>query len=599
MSSNPHGQTQPHPANGSPPALERAPYTLVFLGDLHAGGRLDALIPVDPDNLAEVLRRARPTLALTIKPPFGGGSEWEFALTFDSWRCFEPAGLLPQIPAARARLDLSEGIRDRRTGKLGEAELAAVLEDALRRDPTLAWLRETLPAPAGTASVAGPPGTPPGGSILDLVEEPSQTDRVSADVERLAETAATRAGQVGAVERRRLDAWQQRLAAELTAVSDAVLHHPDVRRLETAWRGLKLLVEGIDFRAGVRLAVLDVAREQAARQLNEKVLEPAFAGETGTPGLILFDYPCQNTPVDIALLDEIGRAAASLPVPVVFPLEAAFFGVKSAGLVKNLPNLSGLVDGWQFAKWRTLREQPHSRWLVAVFGRFLLRPPYAAQPDARTYAYDERVTGEGQLLWGGGHLALGLCAARAFASHGWPTRMFGAEAGRLANLPIATNPADAQKPWGPGDVTLPDRRLDELPAIGVNLLQSIPGKDYCLLLGGVTVAKPIVTTTTGKQPALLEVSLPYQQFSSLLGAWLCAQQTALQGRPVDEVQKHLLFGLCDLLGMKPEDAADAVAVGVGPAPDDPLRTLVQVRLTPPGRIVPGGLQVDFAFTVRS
>ena len=84
---------------------------------------------------------------------------------------------------------------------------------------------------------------------------------------------------------------------------------------------------------------------------------------------------------------------------------------------------------------------------------------------------------------------------------GWPTRMYGAEAGKLPDLPVVVNPAEADKPWGPGDAGLPDRRLDELPAIGINLLQNIRGKDYCVLLGGVSVAKPTLTTDVGPQQA--------------------------------------------------------------------------------------------------
>jgi len=40
---------------------------------------------------------------------------------------------------------------------------------------------------------------------------------------------------------------------------------------------------------------------------------------------------------------------------------------------------------------------------------------------------------------------------------------------------------------------------------------------------------------------------------------------------------------------------EAVQVGVGPDPEDPSRTVVQIRLTPPGRIVPGGLHIEFGF----
>ncbi|MGD8452334.1 MAG: type VI secretion system contractile sheath large subunit [Phycisphaerae bacterium] len=577
----------------TPETPPRPPYCLVHIADFAAGDRLAQLTPVDCDNFSDVLRQARPEVAVALKPPLGDGSDWEFRLTFDSMASFMPAGLLAQIPAAKTRLDFWQKLRERRQGRIDEAALTAAIEAAIQADGSLAWLHAAPSAPGAA------PAAPADGSILDLVDAPDESRRVSADVERLAADTEQGSARIGGGEAGRLNAWQQRLTLELTTIANAVLQHPDVRRIETAWRGLKLLVDRIDFREGVKLSVLSAPDDELATRLNEGVIEPAFAGDIPTPGMILCDRAYENTPMDLALLDELGRAAASLPAPLVFPMSVAFFGVKSARLLKNLPNLSGLIDGWQFAKWRSLREQPHARWLVGVAGRFLLRGLHAATPDAQTFTCAEQVSAASQLAWAGGHLAMGVAAARAFARHGWPTRMFGAEAGKLDDLPIVPNPADAQHPWGPGDMVLPDRRVDELPAIGLNLLQSMPGKDFCLLLGGMTVARPMPTAEIGAQQAALEVSLSYQQFSSAVGAWLCEQVPTLRGLDGEEVQRRLLFGLRDLVGLKEDDAEDALLVGVGPAPDDPGRTLVQVRITPPGRIVPGGLHVDFGFPLSS
>ncbi|MBU0637632.1 MAG: type VI secretion system contractile sheath large subunit, partial [Planctomycetes bacterium] len=421
--------------------------------------------------------------------------------------------------------------------------------------------------------------------------------RVKANVERLAAAAGDRAKQLSAAERARLNAVLDKLDSELSAITDLVLQHPDVRRLELAWRGLKFLVDRFDFREGVRLAVLDAPREEAVARFSAEVINPAFDGEIRTPGLVLFDYPITNTPADIALLDDLGQHAASLPVPAVFPLETAFFNVKDIKLIKNLPNLSGFVDGWQFAKWRSLRDKPYTRMLVPVLGRFLLRAPYAVTAESREFVASETVTAERELAWGGGHLALAVCAARSYARYGWPTRMFGAEAGKLEDLPVVPSSKDADKTWGPGDAFLPDRRLDEFAAIGINLLQSVKNNDYCILLGGVSLARPIARGEADKQQALLEISLPYQQFSNILSAYLCDVQPGLRGLAAEELQRRLIYGLRNLIGLTDKDAEDAVMVGTGPAPDDASQTLVQVRITPPGRIVPGGLCIDLGFTV--
>ena len=125
------------------------------------------------------------------------------------------------------------------------------------------------------------------------------------------------------------------------------------------------------------------------------------------------------------------------------------------------------------------------------------------------------------------------------------------------------------------------------------------GSAAAFKLGGVTVAKPVVTAEVGQRQAALEVSLPYQQFSNVTGAWLCELLPTLRGLSGEDIQKRLILGLRHLLQMGDEDPAEAVMVGAGPSPDDPTQTLVHVQITPPGHIAPGGLRVDFNLTITS
>jgi type VI secretion system protein ImpC len=580
----------------TPEVSGRRPYSLVFVSDLGAGQQLERLTAVDKDEFAAVLSRAKPALALAIKDPFDAGPDWEFQLTFDSLKAFEPAGLLAQIPGARWRLGVREKIVARRQGKIGSAELDKALDTAAGADASLAWLKRKDIALQSDAGPGATPEAPGGGSILDAVEEPDESARVSAEVEKLARAAGDAEARISGAEATRLDKWLARLDQELDQIGDAVLRQPDVRGLETAWRSLKFMIDRIEFRdTGVRLSVLHAPRDKAVSRFIEHVVNPAFDGEIPTPGLVIFDYAFANTPADLELLDELAQHAASLPVPVVFPIDAAFFNIKGWRLLKNLPNLSGLIDGWQFAKWRSLRDQSYARSLVPVLGRFILRPPHSAKPGGPQYAHNETISKINDLLWAHGHLAMGICAARAYARHGWPTRMFGAEAGKLEDLPVVENPNDPQNPWGPGDLFLPDRRIDELPEIGMNFLQAVKNNDYCILLGGLSAARPKQTAETSKHQAALEISLPYQQFANITSAYLSEQLPTLRGLQPQKVQEQLLFGLANLIGIKEESDMEAVQVGIGADPQDPSKTVVQIRLTPPGRIVPGGLHVEFGF----
>jgi type VI secretion system ImpC/EvpB family protein len=580
-------------AEGLEPAASR-PYPIVFVADLQSGSRLAGLEVVDKEELPRVLSRARPRLPMALTPPVGDGPDWEFELCFDNLRSFEPAGFLTQIPQGSWRLGLRQKVLARQQGTVSQEELESALSAAAIGDTSLAWVKQPVEAaPSGGIGGAAPEG---GGSILDLVDAPSQAARISAEVERLAAAAGDPSARIPAGEAARLNATLRRLNLELGRIAEAVLRHPGFRSLEGAWRGLRFLVDRMDFRAGgVRLLVLDAPREQLIDRIVDRVINPAFEGEIPTPGMLVVDHAFGNTPVDIDSLDELAQHAAELPVPLVYPVDVQFFNIKSLRLLKNLPNLPGLVESFQFAKWKALRDKRYARALVPVVGRFILRAPYEERAGA-DFSFRESVGAIGDLLWGGGHLAMAVCAARAYALHGWPTRMFGAQAGRLENLPVVPNPNEPGTNWGPGDLSLPDRRLDELPEIGINLLLSVPNQDYCILLGGVSAARPIRTAETSMQQATLEISLPYQQFTNIASAFACEMIPSLRGLDGVEIQKRLLFGFRDLMRLGEGDE-EAIQVGVGSSPELPGRTIVQLRLTPPGRIVPGGLHVEFGFAV--
>ena len=578
------------------PEVARRLYRVIFVANLGADAG-QGLSPIDKEGFADALARAKPSVALAIPNPAGSGGEWEFKLTFDSLKSFEPAGFLKQVPQAGWRMGVREKLLARRAGEISPQELERVLTEAAQADTTLGWLTTAMQAGDASAASPAPPPDAGGASILDMVDAPDGSSRVASDVERLAADAGDAAKRVSGAEGGRLNTALARVDRELGAVCEAILKHDDYRRVESAWRGLRFMVDRIDFREGVRLWALHATRADAADRFIEHVVNPAFDGDIDTPGLVIFDYPFTNSAGDVEMLDLLAQHAASLPVPIITPIDAAFFDIKNLRLIKNLPNFSGLIDGWQFAKWRTLRDQPYAKSLAPIVGRFILRAPYQAKSNAREYTHTEQVSKVSDLLWAYGHLPMGVSAARSFVKNGWPTRMYGAEAGKVEDLPVVDNPTDPQTPWGPGDLFLPDRRVDELPQIGMNALMAVKNQDYCMLLGGVSAARPIKTADNSSQQAALEISLPYQQFANIASTYVCEQIPSLRGLAEAQIQERLIAGFADLMKITTEDDQEAVQVGVGKHPENPEQTIVQIRLEPPGRIVPGGLHIEFGFAV--
>lgn len=588
------GSEQPSVVMPSGGLIDKRQYLIAVVADFGSDS-LATLTPVDKDNFTQVLADARPTVALALKDALGAGSgEIEFRASFDALRAFEPAGFLKQFPAGQWRIGVREKVIARQTGQISPNDLANACSAAAAGDTSLAWLSAALSGDAGAASA--PPSA--GRSVLDDIADPTGGgSQVASDIEHIARSAGDPNARVSAAESTRLGSILARLDRELSSLANAVLKHPDVARLETSWRSLKFLIDRVDFREGVRVGIVSSPRDDAIDRLITGVIDPTFEGAIATPGMVVFDYTFTSGQGDMEALDSLAQHAQGVPVPVAFGIDPQFFAVKTLRLIKNLPNLSGLIDGWQFAKYRTLRDKPYSKALVPVLGRFVLRMPYAGKGAGGDLAVVETTQNIEEVRWGGGHWALAVCAGRAFAKHGWPTRMFGAESGKVEDLPVVTNPHDAASPWGPGDLSLPDRRVEELFPIGINALMSVPGKDYCMLLGGVTAARPIVTKEHGAQSAALEISLPYAQFSNMVSAYLCETLPTFRGLSPDDIQQKMLIGLNMLLGSQSDDPSDMVQVGVGEAPDGSGQTAVMVNLSPPPRIAPGGLHVSMSFLV--
>ena len=136
----------------SPEVPQRTPYPIVFVSDLGADEQLRRLTAVDKDELAGVLARAKPKLALAISDPLGSGPDWEFQLAFDSLKSFEPATLLTQLDEARWRLGVREKLVARRQGQIRPDDLDQAISAAAGADASLAWLTQKDVAPPSGAA---------------------------------------------------------------------------------------------------------------------------------------------------------------------------------------------------------------------------------------------------------------------------------------------------------------------------------------------------------------------------------------------------------------------------------------------------------------
>jgi len=122
---------------------------------------------------------------------------------------------------------------------------------------------------------------------------------------------------------------------------NAILHHPELQKLEASWRGLNKLVMGSETGEAMKIRVFNVAKKdllnvfQAAAEFTEsalwkKVYEYEFGLYGGDPyGAMIGDYEFDKGPQDISLLTHLSQVSAASHAPLVTAAAPQMFAMDS------------------------------------------------------------------------------------------------------------------------------------------------------------------------------------------------------------------------------------------------------------------------------
>ncbi len=581
------------PPSGSLKVTTEWPYRLLLISDFTgaeggtiSGGLADEMTSVNAGSFDELLAQSRPTIQFkTTDPTRPGNVMVGLELAFSSMRDFDPVRLAAQIPASAALLKFRERLLARLKGSLSADQLREAAQSASAADAGLAWVVESLagmeqgPAPQAVDSVL---------SQLDLGDGAPPPSATNAAIAAAAGQGAAVAPEEAAALRKTLAELDRRVSLWL----NRVLHSPPLQALEAAWRGLQFLVTHMEFRKGLRLSVLHARRAELTERFTKLLIDPVFDEGVDAPDLILVDHAFGNTANDTAALDELAQNAASLPAVLVTGLSPGFLGVKQMRQITTLPPIISLIDQWQFAKWKSLRDKPYGRALGVVLGRGLLRLPSDGESGTELdYAFKEDCQTEADLVWSTGAIGLGCTVAQSFAETAWPVAMAGHLHGQVEGFKTTTGGPKGDKRFGPTDVELPQNRIDELGVAGVNVLMNVRDGALAVLANGLTAGRATAPTQGG----LLEVSLPYQLFAARISALLLALKPHVEQMESGALAAAVTTHLRDWLGLKGEVPADQLSVQVRPTDDGGRQ--VAVNLAPPEHLLPGGIPLVLGLRV--
>jgi len=330
-----------------------------------------------------------------------------------------------------------------------------------------------------------------------------------------------------------IDEFIAEIDQKLSSQLDAILHHPQVQKMEAAWRSLKYLVDRTDFRENIKIEMMNASKEDLLADFEDSPEVPKsglyktfYTAEYGQFGgkpysNIIANYDFGPGPQDIKLLQYVAAVAAMSHAPFVAAAGPQFFGVESFSELPNLKDLHAIFEGPQYTKWQSFRESEDARYVALTTPRFLLRLPYGrdTQP-VKAFNYEERVSAShDNYLWGNTAFAFATRLTDSFAKYRWCTNIIGPMGGgTVEDLPLHQFEA-----MGAIQTKIP--REFELAEEGFMALTMRKGSDNACFFSANSTQKPksFGISQEGKEAELnykLGTQLPYMFVANRLAHYL-------------------------------------------------------------------------------
>lgn len=307
------------------------------------------------------------------------------------------------------------------------------------------------------------------------------------------------------VEQKVVDNMITEIDMRISQQVDQVLHHEDFQKLESAWRGLKMVVDRADFRENIKIEMLSASKDEMIEDFEDApditksgLYKHVYSAEYGQFGgkpyeSIISDFQFGPGAQDVNLLSKLSSVSAMSHAPFIAGAGPQFFGLDSFDGMPNLKDLESIFEGPQYAKWQSFRESDDSRNVGLAMPRMLLRQPYGEENPSKSFKYDENVEGSREkFLWGNASYAFATNLTRSFAKYRWTPNIIGPQSGgMIEDLPIHKYTENGElKSMPPVEVTLSDRREFELSEQGFMGLTVRKGTDNATFFSANSPQKP-------------------------------------------------------------------------------------------------------------
>lgn len=301
-----------------------------------------------------------------------------------------------------------------------------------------------------------------------------------------------------------------RLDAKISAQLNEVVHAEEFQSVESAWRGLHHLVYNSETDTTLKIAFMNVSKKELQGELRrypgakwdqsplfKKVYEAEFGQLGGSPyGCLVGDYYFDHSAADVQLLADMGRIAAAAHAPFITGAAPTLLRMDDWSEVNNPREIANIFETPDYARWKSLRDSPNSRYVGLCMPRVLARDVYGpATTPSDGFVFQEETDGHdgSKYTWMNAAYAMAVNINRAHKEYGWTVKIRGVNSGgEVENLPTFTFATDdgGVDLKCPTEVAIPDRREAELSKMGLLPLIHRKNTDKAAFIGAQSLYRP-------------------------------------------------------------------------------------------------------------
>jgi len=410
-----------------------------------------------------------------------------------------------------------------------------------------------------------------------------------------------------------IDAMIAEIDQKLSLQMDEILHNEEFKKLESAWRSLKFLVDRTDFSENIKIEMFDCDKVDLAKDfakdpditlsgLYKLIYSSEYGTHGGEPyGAIIGNYEFGPGKDDIDLLRNVSKIAADSHAPFIASPSPAMFDIDSYNELPDLTDMEELFKQPKYTKWRRLREEDNSRYLCLALPRFLLRTPYGKDPydedninKVESFNYQETIAGEHEnYLWGNAAFAFATRLTESFAKYRLCNNIIGVESGgNVQDLPMTFYESLGniiQKI--PTEIEITDKKELSLAGEGFISLAIEKGTDNATIFSANSIKKPSQSKDSQKQTnSRLEIQLPYMFIINRIAHYIKVIQRRKLGSYTDKdaIQEGLMKwinrykhpGINPPPNVRCRKPLKDVSITVTDNEDDPGWYNVELKITP-------------------